>query len=330
MRVFQKPSSLLVTRVMVGLLLLTVGGLYLRLREATAMLDKLSSHAYQVYPYLPVLDRFFDFTVDFYGLHVSGNTRTDYELYFTGAAEKPELFFLRDLVFKLALDDAVFVDVGACKGNHSLFMSRYVDQVVSFEPYPLVLARFQEAIEVNRISNIILRPVALGESAGQIPFYCPKNHNHYTGSFSADFSEKNEYCGELEMRKGDEELALLGVSRVDIVKTDVEGYEKHVLSGLRKTLVRDRPTVMLELLPSDTSPAFKNQQEIESAFPEGYKLLQFSDYDYYSGRYRLTALRFEEREILTDAIRMERPRNIIAYPQEIEHLVPLANLDATD
>jgi len=324
----RKPSSLFVTRVVVIILLLAVGTLYWQNRYLKAVLVKLSSHAHQVYPYLPKVDRYFDFTVDFYGLQVSGNTRTDYELYFTGAVEKPELYFLRDLVSRINRPDTVFVDVGACKGNHSLFMSRYVEKVIAFEPYHLVGDRLRSAIEQNQIGNIILRPYGLGSKNARVPFFSPKNENHNTGSFSADFTPDNEYFGDLEIRIGDEELRRLEVDRVDIVKVDVEGYEKEVLVGLQEAVTRDRPIVMMELLRDlPAGVGFKTLKEVESSFPKDYRLLQFSDYEYYSGRYRLDDLDFDQRIIYTESTRMKRPRNVIAYPQEKEHLVPRSNLD---
>ena len=323
----RQASSLLLTRVVVGALLLALGSLYWGLRQQKTMLEKLSSHAYQIYPYLPKLDRHFDFTVDFYGLQISGNTRTDFELYFTGAAEKPELYFLRDLVSRINQTDTVFVDVGACKGNHSLFLSQHVGTVVAFEPYPLVLDRFRDAIEGNRISNIILVPFGLGAENGRFPFFSPKDGNHHTGSFNADFTTQNEYHGELEIRVGDEELKRLQIARVDVVKIDVEGYEKEVLSGLKNSIRRDRPIVMMELLTDvPGGVGFTSLKDVESSFPEDYRLLQFSDYEYYSGRYRLDDLDFDQGEINTDSIQMQRPKNVVAYPIERESLVPRFNL----
>ena len=313
---------------MAGALLLSLGGWYWGNRQLNAVLEKLSSHAHQVYPYVPILDRHFDFTVDFYGLQVSGNTRTDYELYFTVAVEKPELYFLRDLVSRINQPDTVFVDVGASKGNHSLFLSQYVGTVVAFEPYPLVLDRFRTAIDENQISNIILRPFGLGAENGRFPFFSPKNQNHNTGSFSADFSTQNEYYADLEIRVGDEELRWLQIARVDVVKIDVEGYEKEVLSGFKNSVKRDRPIVMMELLTDlPDGVGFRSLQDLESSFPEDYRLLQFSDYEYYSGRYRLDDLDFDQERIYADSVPMERPRNVVAYPKEREHLVPRFNLD---
>ena len=189
--------------------------------------------------------------------------------HFAGAVENPELFFLRDLVSRINQPDTVFVDVGASKGNHSLFLSQYVGTVVAFEPYALVLDRFRTAIDENQISNIILSPFGLGAENARLPFFSPKDQNHNTGSFSADFSTENEYFADLEIRVGDEELRRLQISRVDVVKIDVEGYEKQVLSGLNNSVKRDRPIVMMELLTDlPDGVGFKSMKDLQSSFPE--------------------------------------------------------------
>lgn len=40
----------------------------------------------------------------------------------------------------------------------------------------------------------------------------------------------------------------VGLTRMDIIKLDVEGYEKAVLKGLAPLLKRDRPILLFELL----------------------------------------------------------------------------------
>ena len=127
---------------------------------------------------------------------------------------------------------------------------------------------------------------------------------------------------------GDEELSRLQIARVDVVKIDVEGYEREVLSGLINSIRRDRPIVMMELLRDlPGGLGFTSRKDLESSFPEDYRLLQFSDYEYYSGRYRLEDLDFDQGHIYTDSVRMDKSRNVVAYPKEREHLVPRFNLD---
>ena len=67
-----------------------------------------------------------EFTTDYYGFQYQGNTRDvidSFTLYY-GAWDKPMLLFLRDVTQSIYGNQGVFLDVGANKGLHSLFLSR--------------------------------------------------------------------------------------------------------------------------------------------------------------------------------------------------------------
>ncbi len=51
----------------------------------------------------------------------------------------------------------------------------------------------------------------------------------------------------LHVRCGDDVLEESGIEHIDLVKIDVQGAEKEVLSGLRKTLQRSHPLVWIEI-----------------------------------------------------------------------------------
>jgi hypothetical protein len=45
----------------------------------------------------------------------------------------------------------------------------------------------------------------------------------------------------------------LGWTRVDLVKIDTETHEPEVLAGFRRTLQRDRPTLLIEILNNEVA-----------------------------------------------------------------------------
>jgi FkbM family methyltransferase len=49
---------------------------------------------------------------------------------------------------------------------------------------------------------------------------------------------------------------------VDLIKIDVEGFEHLVLNGCRKTLVRHRPTIVIECLPGSRVEEFADTWEV--------------------------------------------------------------------
>jgi hypothetical protein len=132
-----------------------------------------------------VRDINYPFTVEVYGYKYQGTTGDvidDWILAY-GAFEKDILFFMRDYARARNNPDAVFLDVGACEGQHSLFMSRYVKEVHAFEPYPPVADRFRRMIALNGFSNIHLHEVGLGHKDSLLPFQPPGGQNMGQGSY---------------------------------------------------------------------------------------------------------------------------------------------------
>jgi FkbM family methyltransferase len=169
----------------------------------------------------------------------------DWNVYFFGAYEKTTLLFLRDLLKHK--HEAVFVDVGANVGQHTLFMSKWA-RVHAFEPWDSVRSSMVKKIERNKLTNITVHPFGLGEKSDRIPYYAPSGANTGTGSFDKTHAtDRNRLLGTLEVVNGDEYFASNGITHIDLMKIDAEGWEKFVLLGLRKTLERTKPTVFVEI-----------------------------------------------------------------------------------
>ena len=261
----------------------------------------------------------FQFTTDFFGMRYEGNTNNlvDFDILFFGAYEKPILYFLRDVMKASSPNGGVFLDVGANTGQYSLFMSRYANEVHAFEPYEPVLQRFRRMVEINHLQNIKIYPLGLGNKNEKLPFFKPPELNQGAGSFIEGFYPGNTNYKELEIVVGDEVLEKAGLRRVDLIKIDVEGYEKPVLQGLVRTLTTSRSIVDFELTVNPAAPLnFRRREEIFSVFPKDYKFLVFSDGDPYTGFYELRDM---DPAIDFDSAAQY---NVVAYPAEKEHQVP--------
>jgi FkbM family methyltransferase len=265
-----------------------------------------------------------EFKTDYYGLQYEGNTRDfiDHFVLYFGAYEKPILHFMRDVMESIYANQEGFLDVGANKGLHSLFMSRYVTMIHAFDPYEPVLEKFRRTIETNKIRNIVIHPVGLGDEAAMLPFYEPRETNEGTGSFVEEFRPDNKPYKTLQIVVGDHRLKQAGVSSVALIKIDVEGYEKLALKGLTETLAVNRPIVVFEItINPKSSFAFKSKEELQTAFPKDYVFLVFPlPYDNYRGSYQLVEL---EPTVRFDK---EKQYNIIAYPLERKNQIPRKNL----
>lgn len=213
-----------------------------------------------------------DYEVDFFGLKYKGNLSCylDWVVYFYGAYEKYELLLLRDLVKDKATP--VFIDIGANVGQHSLFMSQYCDRIHAFEPYEPVRRQLELKIQHNGISNIVVHNVGLGHKDCQLDYFAPKGHNTGTGSFvPSHATDNNEFIGTLEVVTADGYISKLGLDKLDLIKIDVEGFEKNALMGMRDTLREYRPIVFMEF-STETKRSFQGQDEMMSMLPENYSV----------------------------------------------------------
>ncbi|MGE0754505.1 MAG: FkbM family methyltransferase, partial [Alphaproteobacteria bacterium] len=255
----------------------------------------------------PAMLQDYPFEADLLGLRFRGNivNYIDRLVYFCGAHEKYMLFMLRDYVRKLRVSgehDLVFFDVGANAGNHSLYLSTLVDAVHAFEPFERVRKQLKANIALNGISNITVHPFGLSNEEATLPFYAAPEANLGAASFFADHKEDNYYLGDMQLKRGDD----LGLGRVDILKADVEGFEKFVLEGLNATITMHRPLMVIELSPK-TRETLGGEQDFMAMFPENYVFCYFVTGSNNSGSYRLAPYDYH----LTPKI-----QDVIACPQE--------------
>jgi FkbM family methyltransferase len=213
-----------------------------------------------------------EFEIDFFGLKYQGNLNTfiDWSVYFYGAYEKGILFLLRDIVKEKR--NPIFIDVGANVGHHSLFMSKYCHKIHAFEPYDKVKDILISKLSSKNCSNIVVHNVGLGERNEFIDFYAPVGRNIATGSFMAEHAKDNNIkLGKLEIVEGDTYIEKLNLEKIDLIKIDVEGFEKYVLLGLKNILEKYRPFVVMEY----SSPVTRNDLNIEQLreiLPSGYSI----------------------------------------------------------
>ncbi len=232
------------------------------------------------------------FEADFFGMSWPGvsNNHIDYQVLLRGGYEKFMLFFMRDIFSSVSKEKAVFIDVGANIGNHSLFMSKEAASVHAFEPYEPARRILERKIKNNRIRNITVHPVGLSNRCETIPFYPPNLSNLGTGSFEKEHCTYNGQVTEsLEVAIGDDEISENGISDICLIKIDVEGHEPRVIEGLRKTLINNRPVVIFESSPT-TREALEKFEDMQALFPEAYSFFIFSVKNKKNGYYRLKTI----------------------------------------
>jgi FkbM family methyltransferase len=267
-----------------------------------------------------LLQRKADFMVDYYGFTYRGNTGNfiDAHVYYFGAYEKPEIYFVRDTLAALP-PGQVLVDVGANTGLYSLFASKYAATVHAVEPFPPVLDRLNNFVAENQVKNVVVHPVGLGATEARLPFFSPPDRNLGSGSFLSGFKKfapanRDEQLT-LQIVAGDAYFAPAGITRVDFIKMDIEGFERAALAGLRETLRRHRPIMVVETsIDPSVEGLFRSMEEIRAAMPEKYEFLQIDYLNQLTGAYQLQPVQssFDRQDQF----------NLVAWPVEKASLVP--------
>jgi len=141
------------------------------------------------------------------------------------------------------------LDVGADIGYYTLLFAKRVGEagrVIAFEPIPSARDKIEANIRLNKYHNVTVCEKALFSGSGKAVLEDPFRLSRLNTGKTA--SEGNDI--EIQMVTFDEYGALLELSRLDLVKIDVEGAEVDVLMGMQKTINAYRPSLLIEIHPT--------------------------------------------------------------------------------
>jgi FkbM family methyltransferase len=150
--------------------------------------------------------------------------------------------------------DGVIVDVGANTGFYALLATAVASRapVVAFEPYPPAAAILRENVRLNFARRIQVFPLALGREPGTASLHVPDpEHGLVETSASLNHEFRDEgVTSAVEVEVTTLDLAMTHeTAAVGLVKIDVESTEHDVLVGGETVIARDRPVIVLEVLP---------------------------------------------------------------------------------
>ena len=149
------------------------------------------------------------------------------------------------------------LDVGAHIGYYSLLFGTQCGpegRVAAFEPEADAYASLLENIELNERKNIRTFRLALSDHRGHAVM---KTGNR--GQMLSD--EEGDSEETVEMIPFDEFWPSLDWSRLDLVKIDVEGAEKDILTGMGKVLERYHPHLFVEIHPLHLKKVFHSSAD---------------------------------------------------------------------
>lgn len=175
-------------------------------------------------------------------------------IYYTGTWEPETVKALRSTV----TEGNTVLDIGAQVGFVTLTLARFVTdkgEVHALEASEWAYGRLKANIELNGFSWVTANRLAVGaESVPTRRLVLPCGYwldGRDTGAPQ-----------EVPVTSVDDYVSHRGIDRVHAIKTDTDGMEPEVFRGARRTLERDRPTLLFEVHPLHLSRAGSSLPEI--------------------------------------------------------------------
>jgi|694.fasta_scaffold90728_3 FkbM family methyltransferase len=172
--------------------------------------------------------------------------RNDYITHFIYQYGVWESHLLR--VFKqYVTSESIVLDIGAHVGLHSLYLSRLVKTVHSFEPMFPTYNMLIRNIQLNKRENIHSYNIGLGECSKIIDTIYLPNQLVNTGCTRFEPLKDNVSVPvKIDLITLDEWESQIKLPRLDLIKMDAEGYEPKIIQGARKTLDKYNPIIIVE------------------------------------------------------------------------------------
>jgi FkbM family methyltransferase len=198
----------------------------------------------------------------------------DFSIYLLGAFERSTRNTLRDRV----QPGATVLDIGANIGAHTLGLARSVGAsgcVHAFEPTDFAVAKLRRNLALNpelekrvRVHQTMLAAYPSAPIQQEIYSSWPLSggadvHPKHRGRLSTTNHARTDTLDAFAEREG--------ISRVDLIKIDVDGHEYPVLLGGSNLLNRCQPVIVMEVSP------YVHEEE-GSSFPHLISLLRDHGY----------------------------------------------------
>jgi FkbM family methyltransferase len=165
---------------------------------------------------------------------------------------------VRAAIRRITKPGMTVLDIGANIGAHTLLFSSLVGpagRVVAFEPTDFAYAKLQKNLSLNPNLGVELVHMALADRT------VSRQQVDFRASWQTDGGRVNG-VSTVDMIRLDEWAAAHQLTRLDVIKLDVDGYEYPVIAGGLATISRTRPTFIIEATGLHFSDSARNPFEV--------------------------------------------------------------------
>ena len=133
----------------------------------------------------------------------------------------------------------IVLDLGGFNGNSAIALGRHCPdgKVYVFEPNPVMHGVITRNLAVFDMQNVELVPMGVGEKSEKLRF-------SEKGAASRPDPTGNH---EVDITTVDEWVRLNGLTHVDFIKFDIEGFERQAMQGARATIRAHRPKLAISI-----------------------------------------------------------------------------------
>jgi FkbM family methyltransferase len=180
---------------------------------------------------------------------------------------------------------SLVIDVGGNTGDTTVLMSLAAGKeglVIGFDPNPFVFKVLETNAKLNPDkTNIVVLPFAVTDKEGEF-YYASSEASFANGGIS---NQPSGYHGShtlgttikgIVLEKYLEQHYPTWLSKISLIKVDVEGYDKEVIKSVHPILEKYKPVVIAEcffkLTPTEREDLY------DSLATKGYDLFYFEDF----------------------------------------------------
>lgn len=156
---------------------------------------------------------------------------------------EPELLLIPFLIER----DENFIDVGANRGYYMFAAAECVGpaKVIAFEPNPHLSKKLKAVFKKSAVIAKALSSTK-GKAILNVPF-TDSQPDDSLGSVSDTRKKDNAFNFEVELDTLNDVSLEQKITKIGLIKIDVEGNEMKVLEGSTSLIVRDRPNLIVEI-----------------------------------------------------------------------------------
>lgn len=198
-----------------------------------------------------------------------------YKNYFLTSKDfEPSVFYYKHGIEKIhnieKLRNGVFFDIGGYVGDSAIVLNELLpEKIYTFEALPKHCEAIKENLELNKISNVVIESMALGNTNGFVTMGVCGSSSNAVSRGGIEIEDKIV----VPMQTLDNYVKANNIDNIKLIKVDIEGSEPLFLDGAKETITTQRPVLLLSIYHNEHD--FFELKPIIESWNLGYKFSIF-------------------------------------------------------